>query len=268
MTVWCNGAFVENLTLDVAERGLMLGDGIFETIAVREGKPIWLEQHLTRMFGAAQTLGLTHDEDKLRHGLAEMMKRSAAASEVLRITLTRGPTGRGFALNGDRPSLILSLNPFDPGKLPHSVRLATSSIRRNPTAPSSFHKTLSYVDGVAATREVVPQADDALMLNTMGHVASTTIANIFMLKGENLITPSRDQGILNGIARLTLMDGAARLGLTPGERAVQPGELLSADAVFLTNSLRLATTVSSIDGKSCGTRDISFINAFFERNLT
>lgn len=268
MTVWCNGAFVENLTLDVAERGLMLGDGIFETIAVRQGKPIWLERHLTRMSGAARALGLTHNEEKLRHGLAELMKRTTSASEILRITLTRGPTGRGFALHGDRPSLFLSLNPFDPGKLPHSVRLATSSIRRNPTAPSSFHKTLSYVDGVAATREIASQADDALMLNTMGHVASTTIANIFLLKGEKLITPSRDQGILNGVARSILIGGAGELGLTVQDRSVAPGEPFSADAVFLTNSLRLATAVSSIDGKSCGTRDISFINAFFERNLT
>ena len=268
MTVWCNGQFVENLTLDVAERGLMLGDGIFETIAVRQGRPIWLEQHLARMSGAARALGLTHNEEKLRHGLAELMKRTTSASEVLRITLTRGPTGRGFALHGDRPSLILSLNPFDPDKLPNSVRLATSSIRRNPTAPSSFHKTLSYVDGVAAAREVVSSADDALMLNTMGHVASTTIANIFLLKGNRLITPSRDQGILNGIARDTLVGGAADLGFTVQNRLVTPEEFATADAVFLTNSLRLATAVSSIDGKSCGTRDISFINAFFERNLT
>ena len=268
MTVWCNGVFVENLTLDVAERGLMLGDGIFETVLVRDGKPIWLEQHLARMSGAAQTLGLTHDEDKLRHGLAELMRRSASASEVLRITLTRGPTGRGFALKGDRPSLILSLNPFDRSKLSPSVRLATSSIRRNPTAPSSNHKTLSYVDGVAAAREVAAYADDALMLTTQGHVASTTIANILLLKGSSLITPSRDQGILNGIARGTLIGGAAELGFTVQNRAVAPEELFAADAVFLTNSLRLATPVSSIDGKACGTRDISLINAFFERNLT
>ena len=268
MTVWCNGAFVDNLTLDVAERGLMLGDGIFETIAMREGKAIWLDQHLTRMAGTAETLGLPCDESKVRNALAEVLLKSSSPSEVLRITLTRGPTGRGFAINGDKPSLILSLNPFDRSKLPPSVRLATSSIRRNTTAPSSFHKTLSYVDGVAAAREVASQADDALMLNTMGHVASTTIANIFLLQGQALITPSLDQGILNGIARGTLVGGATELGLTVQNRAVIPEELATADAIFLTNSLRLATPVSSINGKSCGTRDISFINAFFERNLT
>ena len=49
MTVWCNGQFVDHLTVDPAERGLMLGDGIFETIAVREGKAIWIEEHLARL---------------------------------------------------------------------------------------------------------------------------------------------------------------------------------------------------------------------------
>jgi len=268
MTVWYNGHFVEHLTLDVAERGLMLGDGIFETIAVRGAKPIWLDEHLARMADSAVALGLVYDEAKIRTAITAITEKSSSASEVLRVTLTRGPTGRGFALNGDRPSLILSLSPFDRSKLPASVRLATSTIRRNPSAPSSNHKTLSYIDGVAAAREVAAKADDALMLNTHGHVASTTIANVFVLANQTLITPARNQGILGGIARSVLARGAAELGLGLQERMVMPDELLSADCVFLTNSLRLATPVSSIDGKACGRRDIGFINAFFERNMS
>jgi branched-chain amino acid aminotransferase len=268
MTLWCNGQFVEHLTLDAGERGLTLGDGIFETIAVRGAKPIWLDEHLSRMEGAVHALGIAHDGARIRSAIAAIMAKSSSPSEVLRVTLTRGPTGRGLALDGDRPSLILSLNPFDLSKLPVSVRLATSTIRRNPSAPSSHHKTLSYVDGVAAAREVATKADDALMLNTSGHVASTTIANIFMLQGNSLITPARDQGILGGIARGLLMRSTTELGLEMQERVIAPGELFTADCVFLTNSLRLATPVSSLDGKDCGKRDITLINAFFERNMS
>jgi branched-chain amino acid aminotransferase len=246
----------------------MLGDGVFETLAVRGGKPIWPEPHLARMKDAAAALGLPFDESAIRAALKEVLHKTAHASEVLRITLTRGPTGRGLALDGDRPSLILSFNPLDLSKLPVAVRLATSSIRRNPSAPSSNYKTLSYVDAISAAREVRVHAEDALMLNTRDAVASTTIANIFLLKGNFLVTPSQNQGILSGIARAMLIRGATELGLTVQDRAVAADELFPADAVFLTNSLRLATRVSSIDGKACGTRDISFINAFFERNLT
>jgi len=127
---------------------------------------------------------------------------------------------------------------------------------------------LHMIGAIAAAREVTNQADDALMLNTNGHVASTTIANIFLLMGETLVTPADDQGLLKGIARATLIASAKELGLHVQARIVKPEELHAADAVFLTNSLRLATHVSSIDGKTCGTRDISFVNTFFERNMS
>ena len=262
MTVWCNDSFVDNLKLDVAERGLMLGDGIFETISVRDGKSVWLDEHLTRLQSAARELGLKHDITQIRAALAAVLAKSSAPSEVLRITLTRGPTQRGFAAEGERPSLIISLNPLDLSKLPKSIRLATSSIRRSATSPASRLKTLSYIDGIAAAREVAAHADDALMLNTDGNVASTTIANIFLLKDKKLITPSNDQAILLGIARGKLISGVTELGLQIETRPVKSEELSTADAVFLTNSLRLSTAVSTIDGTPCGGRDIGFINAF------
>ena len=100
------------------------------------------------------------------------------------------------------------------------------------------------------------------MLNTDGNVASTTIANIFLLKHEKLITPSDDQAILMGIARNKLISGVTELGLQIETRPVKSEELSTADAVFLTNSLRLSTAVSTVDGTRCGGRDIGFINAF------
>jgi branched-chain amino acid aminotransferase len=262
---WCNGAFVDQLTLDPAERGVMLGDGIFETIAVRSGKPIWLDEHLARMTNAAKELQIAFDTASITKSVGLILKHSEAAAEVLRITLTRGPTARGLAAEGLTPSLLLSLNSFDHSKLPATLRLATSSIRRNASAPSSRLKTLSYIDAIAAAREVAARADDAVMLNTQGHVASNTVANIFLLKGQALITPAADQGILNGIARQKLLEAATHLSLRPEERAVKPQELHEADAVFLTNSLRLAIAVTSIDGRASGTRDISFIKVYYEK---
>lgn len=264
MTVWCNGNFVDQLSLDPAERGLMLGDGIFETIAVREGKAIWLEEHLARLQSAAGELGLHHDIKIIRAAIDSLLAESHSLNAVLRLTLTRGPTRRGLAAEGERPSLVISLNPFDTTALPNASRLATSVIRRNATSPASRLKTLSYIDAIAAAREVSPHADDALMLNTDGHVASTTVANIFLLKAEKLITPSGDQAILQGITRGKLVLGGSILGLSVESRIIKPTELPSADAIFLTNSLRLAVPVTSIDGIACGNRSIDFIQAFLE----
>ena len=124
--------------------------------------------------------------------------------------------------------------------------------RRNEFAPSSRLKTLSYIDGIAAAREVAADADDALMLNTSGHVASATVANIFVLQGDELITPSLDQGILPGITRRILLDHAKKLGLKPVERAVPLEDLVRADAVFLCNSLRFIRPVTTLNGEPLG----------------
>ena len=266
MTTWCNG-IVESLILDVADRGLMLGDGVFETVLVLAGRPVWLSDHLTRMTAAADEMGIRVDQAAIGAGTAAVLERSTANSEILRITLTRGPTPRGFAAQGLKPTVIVSLNPFDRAKLPLSVKLQTSQIRRNEFAPSSRLKTLSYIDAIAAAREVAGMADDALMLNTAGHVACTTIANVFLLKGHVLTTPSDDQGILSGITRQKLIGGAATLGLKMAVRRVHPNEIMTADCVFLTNSLRLATPVGSVDGHGTDQRDIGFIQDYLSSQL-
>lgn len=256
---WFNGSLVDGLlAVDRGERGLLLGDGLFETVLVLNRKPLWGNMHLLRLEGAAQELGIPFDRDGLDDALADLLADAPCTHQVLRITLTRGSGGRGLAADGGRPSLLLTLNPFDPGLMFRPVVLASTAIRRNPASATSRHKTLSYVDNIAAAREAAARgAEDALMLNTKGAVACSTIANIFLLRDRTLVTPARDQGILTGVMRQALLHAAARLGFTTGERAMKPAELKKADAVFLTNSLRFIRPVTSLDGKPLAQGDLS-----------
>ena len=209
MTVWFNGEFVSGpIALDPADRGLMLGDGVFETIAVSGGHAIWLDAHLERMAHSSTALGLGFDEALALAAITNVLQRSSATHEVLRVTLTRGVTPRGLAAPATSPNLLISLLPFDASKLPPSVTLAISTVRRNEWSPSSRHKTLSYIDNVAAAREILGKADDALMLNTGGNVACSTVGNVFYLRGDALFTPQDDQGILAGITRKKIIDHA------------------------------------------------------------
>jgi len=251
--VWFNGAFIAGtLPLDPHDRGFLLGDGVFETISVINHKPLWLDEHVQRMGHAAAELGIAFNAEATFAGLTEVLKKSAAPCEVLRITLSRGKAARGLAGDGTSPSLLITLDEFAAKNLFQPCRLKVSQVRRNEFAPSSRLKTLSYIDGIAAAREVAGDADDALMLNTSGHVASPTIANIFLLQGDELITPSLDQGILPGITRRILLDHAKKLGLKPVERAVPLEDLVRADAVFLCNSLRFIRPVSMLNGEPLG----------------
>jgi branched-chain amino acid aminotransferase len=258
--VWFNGSLIsDKISLDASDRGLTLGDGLFETIAVVNAKPVWLHEHLARMAKAAKELALGFDEVALRTAIATVLEKSFNPLEVLRLTLTRGVVpARSLAGLGPAPSLLVTLAKFE-APAADIITLATSTIRRNETAPSSRLKTLSYIDAIAAAREVTGRADDALMLNTAGKVASTTIGNLFLLKDEDLLTPALDQAILPGLVRAKLLQHAGSMGLHAREAMLKVDDLHAADAVFRTNSLRLVTQATMLDGIALRQGPVQFI---------
>ena len=154
--VWFSGKFVgETLPLDAHDRGFLLGDGVFETVAVINHKPLWLDDHVQRMAHAATELGIAFNAEGTFTALTEVLKKSDAQCEVLRLTLSRGKTSRGLAGDGASPSLLITLDEFAAKNLFQSCRLKVSQVRRNEFAPSSRWKTLSYIDGIAADRKSV-----------------------------------------------------------------------------------------------------------------
>ena len=257
--VWFNGSIVEGpLPLDAGDRGLLLGDGLFETMLVLNGRALWGNMHLARMESSAKELGLAFNRAEIDAAITAALDGIESGHHVLRLTLTRGSTTRGLGANGGTPSLLLSLTPFDPALMFQPAMLVTSTVRRNPQSPSCRLKTLSYIDNIAAAREAASRgADDALMLSATGHVASSTVANLFAMKHGRLITPARDQAILTGVMRQVLIAAANHIGIATEERAVMPGELLSADAIFLTNSLRFIRPVTALDLQPVAQTDLT-----------
>lgn len=260
---WFNGSLVEGpLELDRGDRGLLLGDGLFETILTLNRTPLWGNMHFVRLEAAAKELGLGFDRDMLDDALSGLLDDAPRDHQVLRVTLTRGSAVRGLGAPGGKPSLLLTLDPFEPALMFRPVALSSTAIRRNPHAVSCRLKTLSYIDNIAAAREAASHGmEDALLLNTEGHVACSTIANIFLLRKGTLLTPARDQGILTGVMRQALLHAAAHLGLATEERKVRPDELRQADAVFLTNSLRFIRPVTAIDQQPLAQGDLSGLMA-------
>ncbi len=259
--VWFNGTLVAQLlSIDPTDRGLLLGDGLFETLAVFNRTPIWLDDHLVRLTAGAAMLGIDCDRFLVGTAVASVLAAAHQPHGVLRITLTRGPGLRGLSANSNSPSLLVTLTPWTAGTLFSPVKLVTSPIRRNESSPASRLKTLSYMDNILAAREAAAaNCDDALLLNSHGDVASTTIANLFVLKDGRLATPPETAGILPGIARRKLMTLES-----VEERPVSPSELREAQAVFLTNSLRLIRPVHILDGTTLG-RDDTALGRFFEQ---
>jgi len=254
--VWANGAIMKDETIAVSakNRGLTLGDGVFETILALNRRALWLDEHLARMKDSAAVLGITFPQDDISAAITALLAAGGEGAHVLRLTLTRGATARGLAGESGPPVLVATLDPFDTRLIGEPVTLTTSSIRRNGASIASTHKTLSYVDAIAAAREAASAgAGDALMLNTEGRVASSTIANVFAVVGKKLLTPPRSEGVLPGIMRRILLAEVAGLGLSPSESPLALEQLRSVDCVFLTNSLRLVRPVTRIDGTELDT---------------
>lgn len=266
--LWLDGEvrFTYFTPFDVRDRGLALGDGLFETILVVNRVAIWQALHLDRLQWSAKALGITCDRARIEAAIIDVLAKSDAMPQVLRITLTRGLTARGLAGDGAVPTLLLQIDPYDTALIGQPAKLATSGIRRSASSPAANHKTLSYVDNIVAAREAKAlNADDALMLNSADHVASTTIGNLFLLQGGKLVTPSLDQGILPGVTRAVVLKAAKEKGLETEERAVAPIELFASDACFLTNSLRLLRPLRSLDDRSLGKADVSgFLDALLD----
>jgi branched-chain amino acid aminotransferase len=248
--VWLNTALAEGkISLSAQDRGLTLGDGVFETIAVNQGIALWRFEHIERMRQAASELGIPFPEDAIENAIDALTHR-AKAHHVLRLSLTRGEGGRGLAGSTTKPTLIGTLQPFDETLRFQTVSLMTSTVRRNLQSPSSRLKTLSYIDPVLAAREAASNGfDDALMLNTAQRVACCSIGNLFLDMDGTLLTPSLAEGILPGIMRASVIRLAKQAGVTVKEKQVKPADIARADGMFVTNSLRFIRAVTKCDAK-------------------
>jgi len=237
------------------DRGLLLGDGLFETLLARSGELVELDAHLERMAAGCAVLGLPA-LDKVE--AAALMRAAVAAAGLegaraaVRLTLTAGSGGRGLD-RPDAPAPRLLASAAFAAAVETPVRLATSPIRRNPDSPAARLKTLAYLDNVLARRQAVAAgADEALMLNTRGELACAAAANLFWLRDGRLFTPALECGVLAGITRAAVIAAAAGMGVAVEQVAVGRSALEGVEAAFLTNSLIGVRPAAELDGRPLG----------------
>ncbi|WP_171060801.1 aminotransferase class IV [Poseidonocella sp. HB161398] len=249
MRWWAEGRLLDGpeAPFDLTDRGLLLGDGLFDTAMVADGRVVRGAAHLDRLAAGCAALGMPFDRSAAGTAWAAVCAGIGRGS--VRLTVTRGSGPRGVAPPpAPRPRIFASASeglpaPFAP------VRLATALIRRNDSSPAARLKTTGYLDAVLATEAArAAGADEPLFLNTRGNAACTGIGNLVMIAGGRLVTPPVSEGILPGILRAELLSLAPEAGLAAEERAVDPAELLQAEALLVTNSLRLASPVTHLDG--------------------
>ncbi|KZC97946.1 MULTISPECIES: aminotransferase class IV [unclassified Thalassospira] len=261
MQVWMNGSFLDlaDASIPVTDRGFLLGDGFFETMRAHEGKIAWLEAHMDRLDHHAELiefpLDLLPETEEVAEIVAKLFEQIHRKDAVVRMTVSRGPGERGLLPPGSPdPTILITAEPFDPLDPNIGLTLATSQkVRRNPHSVAGSIKSTNYMDNIAAKQEVQKYgAQDALILSADGHVAETTVANLFGITGETLWTPDEDTGILCGLARDYVLQVAEESEIEVTFEPKAPEELKEFDAVFTANALQGLRVVDRIDGYVVG----------------
>jgi len=270
--VWVDGTLLpaDGRHLSVFDRGFQLGDGVFETLRARGGRPTELDEHLERLRRSATGLDIdlpADTETQVAAGIAALLAAEGLAGPdgdaSIRITVSRGAiTARGLLPLGHvPPTMAIQAWPVPPPPADHLERglhLVASSVRRDPENPLASLKTTSRADYVFARLEARRAgADDALFLTIDGHLSEATSANIFLVRGGDagvgeLATPALACAILPGTTRTWLLGWAGRVGLAPVEGWLTSADLADADEAFVCSSVAGVLPVTRFDGRPIG----------------
>jgi len=242
-----------NGDVPVTDRGLAYGDGLFETIAVVDGKPKLLAAHLARLQRGAERIviaGLDFNAIETAVGAASAAFSSHGAVKLM---VTRGDGPRGYTPPvAQNPRWWLqSFAWTPPTALPTGAHVAISSVRLGEQPLLAGLKHLNRLEQVLARAEYpASRADEALMLDSAGRLVCATSANIFVVREGKLFTPRLDRCGVAGVVRGALLAGASQgdLPWSITETELTRASLVGAEEVFLTSALRGVWAVAAVEG--------------------
>jgi branched-chain amino acid aminotransferase len=267
--VWIDGRIVEATepVLTPFDRGFQLGDGVFETLRARSGRPAELPEHAARLQRSAAGLSIPLPDDierTLAHAIEELLVTEGLSGPdgdaSVRITVSRGAFfGRGLLPPKEHPipAIVVQAWPVPPPPAAHlevGLHLVVSSVRRDPENPLNALKTTSRADYVYARIEARSAgADDALFLTVDGFLSEATSANVFLVRGDELATPALACAILPGTTRDWILRWGSSAGLRPVEGWLTARDLAEADEAFLSSSVAGILPVTRFAEEAIGT---------------
>jgi 4-amino-4-deoxychorismate lyase len=234
-----NGEFKTHI--EVSDRGFQYGDGLFETIAITNGQPAFLDRHLNRLQAGCNRLHIPFPNTKLLTFEAKNICQKADKG-VLKIIVTRGSGGRGYRQPDNiKTNRVLSIHPFpdypnaykDQGIV---ARFCDTRLGLNPGLAGIKH--LNRLEQVIARAEwSTTDIQEGIMLDINGHVIEGTMSNIFYVKNDILYTSSLSFSGVAGIMRGLIIAISSKLGFSTTEHTFTQDDLLLADEIFVCNSI-------------------------------
>ena len=247
MTVWINGELLpeDDARVSVFDHGLVVGDGVFETIKVAGGVPFAMTRHLQRLRRSALGLGLPEpDLDAIRAGaLGVIAESTKPVLARMRITFTAGKAPLGSERTAGSPATSIVAMAEQP--LPAAaVDVVTVPWPRNERGALSGLKTTSYGENVRALAYANERGgSEAIFPNTVGQLCEGTGTNVFVVHGGKILTPPLSSGCLAGVTRALVIEwvGADEVDLPLDA-------LAEAEEAFLSGTTRDVQPIRNVNG--------------------
>jgi 4-amino-4-deoxychorismate lyase len=237
------------------DRAVHFGDGLFETIACRHGRPRFLSLHLERLQHGCGRLGIALDGlDEIRAEVRTLAAEVDAA--IVKVVLTRGTAvARGYATTGYEKATRVTFRYAWPQETPalsqDGVRVRTAALRLGENPALAGLKHCNRLEQVLARREWTdPGIAEALLFSSSGKLISGTMSNVFIVEGSHLRTPRVDLCGVAGVMRRVVLREAKRAGIAAHEDVLNAEDLRNADELFLTNARIGIWPVRELDGRA------------------
>ncbi|MBA4149446.1 MAG: branched-chain-amino-acid transaminase [Verrucomicrobia bacterium] len=262
MKIFIDGQYYdeENAKISVFDHGLLYGDGIFEGIRAYNGRVFKLKEHIDRLFHSAKALLLTipMSHAEIMKAVVDTCRENNLRDAYVRLIVTRGVGTLGLNPNRcKKPSVIViagTIQLYPQEMYDNGMEIVTVPTTRNlHNAVNPAIKSLNYLNNILAKIEAnIAGVEEAIMLNSDGYVAECTGDNIFIVRGNELLTPPLSAGALYGITRAVVMEMAREGGMQVSEPNLTRYDLFIADECFLTGTGAELIPVRKIDGRVIG----------------
>ena len=261
--IYVNGELLprHDAKISVFDSGYLVGDGVWEDIRLHHGVLIFLDEHLDRLYQGAATIGM--DTGMSRAELTAALEQTLSANSMhdgvhVRLMLTRGikktpSQDPRLTISGPNLVIIAEYKQADPASKERGITLFTSSIRRG--SPDYLDPRLNCHSKIhevqALTQALQAGADEALMLDVHGFVATCNATNFFIVKGSGIST-STGQYCMNGITRSKVIAACQKHGIPCHQKNFSLFDVYGADEAFVTGTFGGLTPVTAVDGRAIG----------------
>ncbi len=263
--IYINGELVPraDAKISVFDSGFLVGDGIWEGIRLHCGEFAFLDRHLDRLERASRTTMIAIDRAEIEAALRETVEQNGMTDDVhVRLMVTRGdkstPSQHPSNIIGTPNVVIIAEHKVaDPAVIDAGLSLFTATVRR--PSPDTLDQRLNchskLHEVIALLQAVGAGADEALMLDPTGAVATCNATHFFIIDGDDLVT-STGHYSLPGITRAVLLEIADSVGLSPQQRPFSLTDVYGADEAFVTGTFAGLTPVRKVDGRPISGGDV------------